>query len=354
MTFTALAAAILGAVSLTSAPAAPQARTSQAVAESVRQHLAAGRPAEALVQYEELTGRWKTPSPELLGAIVKAFAEPHRRNEEARVRADVCDALLVLGPDGACTAELNKIANDSTAEIGARLAAASALVEHSAPGARDVVNLVVGAAMTASPSVAADGLARLPPAISTEPLKRLAMSDDRDARYVATLALIHRQTDDVVPTLRAVAADTDAGAARLVAYIGLAATGDPGGLKVLRETLPLIKGRERLEAALALTTLKDPQGPPLLQSILAGEHELQRVEAAEVLYPKVPDLARPILTNAAASSNPWVRIRGLQAFSTLGLPSTPAIRRAMGDSNAAVAVAALGLVAKETRRVSKK
>ncbi|HVJ28097.1 MAG TPA: hypothetical protein VM493_11180 [Vicinamibacterales bacterium] len=352
MTSTAFAAAILGALSLVaSAPA--QEPTAPAASKKAWQHLSERRPAEALLVYEDLTGRLKTPAPDLLQALVKAFAEPLRGNEDPRVRVDACEALLTLGPDAKCVADLNAMANDGAVEIGARLAAASSLFEHSAPGARDVVNLVVAAAITASPSVAADSLARLPPAISNEPLKRLAMSENRDARYVAALALARRPTDDVVPTLRAVAADTDAGAARLVAYIGLAATGDPAGLKVVRETLPLIKGRERLEAALALTAIKDPQGAPLLQALLTGEHELQRLDAAETLYPQVPDQARPVLAEGAASTNPFVRIRAMQALARLELPSTPAIRRAMGDSNSSVAVAALDVVAGEARRASK-
>ncbi len=283
MTLTALAAAILGTLSL-AASSGTQPVAAQAVAKSAWQHLSAGRPTEALAAYEDLTGRLKTPAPDLLQALVKAYAAPLRQHEEPRVRVDVCDALLELGADAPCVAELNRLANDGSTDIGTRLAAGASLFEHGAPGARDVVNLVVGAALTTSPSSAADGLARLPPEISNEPLKRLAMSDNRDARYVATLALSRRGTDDVITTLRAVAADPDAGAARLVGYIGLAATGDPAGLKVVRDTLPLIKGRERLEAAIALTAVKDPQGPPLLQALLAGEHELQRVEAAEALY----------------------------------------------------------------------
>ncbi len=354
MTLTAFAAAILGVLSLAAPPPPTQPPGGQAVAKSAWQHLSEGRTAEALAAYEDLAGRLKTPAPDLLQAIIKAFAAPLRQHEDSRVRVDVCDALLQLGPDAPCSAELNRLANDGSIDIGTRLAAASSLFEHSAPGARDVVNLVVGAAITASPSSAADGLARLPPEISNEPLKRLAMSDNRDARYVATLALSRRGTEDVVTTLRTVAADPDAGAARLVAYIGLAATGDPGGLKVVRDTLPLIKGRERLEAALALTAVKDPKVLLCSRQCWPVSTKCSGLKRHRPLSPKLPDLAAPVLPSASTSTNPWVRIRAFQALAELGLPSTPAIRRAMSDSNASVAAAALDVVAQDTRRASKK
>ena len=85
------------------------------------------------------------------------------------------------------------------------------------------------------------------------------------------MALVRYNSKDAVPVLRVVAADREAGAARLIAHLGLAASGDQESLKILNETLPLMKGRDLLEAGRALVVLKDPRGTPILRSLAEGQ-----------------------------------------------------------------------------------
>lgn len=305
---------------------------------------------DAIEAYEQLQGTFRTPAPEILRAIAGAKARSLRTDADPLVRVTACEALLHVAAHAECITELNRVASDGTADATTRFAAARALYERNAPNAARLLELVISAAISASPSVAAEGLAGLPQTVSNEPLKQLAMSENRDARYVATLALARRRTADMLPLLRTTASDPEAGAARLVAYIGLAASGDPEALKILRETLPLITGRERLEAALALVAIRDPQGPPMLEGILKGEHEMLRIDAAEVLYPTHRSLATPVIVASMASANPWVRARAFQAMASLSVPTTPALRRSMADRNAWVASAATRAVLQEVVR----
>ena len=144
--------------------------------------------------------------------------------------------------------------------------------------------------------------------------------------------------------LRAVAADRESGAARLIAHIGLAASGDLDSLKVLNETLPLMKGRDLLEAGRALVTLKDPRGTPILRSLAQEGDEMLRIEAAQALYDADPAQSARLIQTASESSNPWVRARALEAAATLRVTPTVSMRRAMLDSNSWVAVWAVQAV----------
>lgn len=313
----------------------------QAARESARLALTAGDVARALQAYEQVRG--KDPAHlELLRSIALTRANQLRKEADPRIRVDACATILLATADRSCIDELTKLANDSSIDVGSRFAAADALRTARVTGSDRLFDFLLSQAIDQSPSTAADSLARLSPSLSREPLKRLAAdSTNADARYIAAIALSRMRGDDLIPVLRSVATDPTAGAARLPAYIGLAANGDKEGLKVLNETLPLMKGRERVEAGLALVTLKDPRADSVLSEVTRGDHELVRIDAAEALYSRQPKDATRILNDALASGNPWIRARALQAATSVGLDQSASMRRAMLDRNTSVAVAAV-------------
>jgi HEAT repeat protein len=307
---------------------------------AVEQALAANDIPKALQTYEQVRG--KDPQhTELLRSIAIARANQLRKDVDPRIRVDACAAVLVAARDRSCIDELTTLANDASVDVGSRLAAAVALREAKAPGGDRLFEYVLGQAVEQSPSTAADILSRLPPPVSREALKRLAAdSPNADARYIATMALSRLRGDDLIPVLRFVANDKSAAAARLPASIGLARNGDAEGLKVLNETLPYIRGRERIEAALTLVALKDPRGLTLLAEVAKGEHEIARVDAAEAMFASSPKEAEALLTEALKSGNPWVRVRAIRAITSLGMPQSATLRRALVDSNTSIAAAA--------------
>ena len=313
----------------------------QAARTNVRVALDAGNIPKALQTYE--TVREKDPSHgELLRSIAIARATQLRKESDARIRVDACASILLVGADRSCIDELTTLANDTSVDMGSRFAAASALRTAKVVGSDRLFEYILGQAVEQSPATAADALARLPPAVSREPLKRLAAdSPNADARYIAAMALSRMRSDDLIPVLRLVANDKTAGAARLPASIGLARNGDPEGLKVLNDTLPYIRGRERTEAALTLVALKDPRGPSLLAEVAKGEHELARLDAAEAMFASRPKEAEVILAEAMKSDNPWIRARAFAAAASVGLRQTAVHRQGMLDRNASVAVAAV-------------
>jgi hypothetical protein len=126
-----------------------------------------------------------------------------------------------------------------------------------------------------------------------------------------------------------------------MAYIGLAALRQPDGLRVLRETLPLIKGRDRLEAARALIALKDPEGPAILASLLTSESDMLRIEVAELLYSSRPRDAGAALSAGIESTNQWIRAAAIAAARRVGMPLRPSVRTAVGDDSPRVALAAI-------------
>jgi HEAT repeat protein len=239
---------------------------------------------------------------------------------------------------------MRRIADDYGAETGARLAAAGVLVEGRAPGAEAGFQTLVGIAVGSHPAAAAGALIHKPSATSVQSLVLLAGNADRDAKYIATSALARLGAKEALPVLnalKAVAADRESGAARLVAHIGLAAAGDAESLRVLNETLPLLTGRDLLEAGRALVRLKDPRGPSIVRTIAEGNDEILRIEAAEVLHESQPALAANLIRTTSQSDNPWVRARALEAAAVLRIVPTLSMRRAMLDSNSWVAIRAV-------------
>lgn len=304
---------------------------------------------QAVAAYEELAGPLKSPSRAVFGTIARTRALSLREDPDPQVRVAACEALMLAGPAPECGAELQGTANDASASFENRLTAARVLVEHKAPDAARLLDAVINQGIQNSPAITAEVLARMPPSVSNEPLKRLLSSENADAQYLAARALAPRRVKGAMAPLRAVATDPEAGAARLMAYIGLAALGEIDGLRTLHETLPLMKGRERLEAARALTLLKDPAGPPMLEALVASEHELLRIETAEHLFPARPAAAQSTLTAGIENANPSIRASAIAAASRVGMPVTRAIRRAVGDRNAQVAAAAVRAVLMDLR-----
>jgi HEAT repeat protein len=313
----------------------------QAARTSAQRSLEIGDVARALQTYETL--RDKDPShAELLRSIAVTRAMQLRKDADARVRVGACAAIFLVGADRSCIDELTTLANDTSLDMGSRFAAANALRAAKVAGSDRLFEYLLGQAVEQSPATAADTLARLPSAVSREPLKRLAAdSPNADARYIAAMALSRMRGDDLIPVLRLVSNDKSAGAARLPAAIGLARNGDPEGLKILNDTLPYIRGRERTEAALTLVALKDPRGTTLLAEVAKGEHDLARLDAAEAMHASRPKEAEAILADALKSDNPWIRARAFDAASSVGLRQTAVHRQAMLHHNAAVAVAAV-------------
>jgi HEAT repeat protein len=302
----------------------------------------------ALQAYEQLRQEYKVAAPDLLQAIASSRAGDLRRDNDPRIRAEACAALFLLGNHPDCASQMATIANDAAVDVPSRLAAAESLRMANLAGER-LFDFVLGQALTRSPTAAAEALAQLDPAASRGPLKRLAAdSDNGDARYIATMALARMRGDDLVPVLRTIASEKSAGAARLAAYIGLAGNGDVEGLKVLNETLPLIKGRERVEAALALISLNDPRGPSLLAEVAGGDHELLRLVAAEAMFAIRRQAAERVILEGLTSGNPWVRARAIRAVDTVKMPQPDTVRRAMVDANSWVAAAATRAVIRET------
>jgi HEAT repeat protein len=319
----------------------------EAVRARVERALAQKDQPRALQAYEQLREQYKVAAPDLLQAIATARAEALRRDDDPRIKVEACAALLLPGRHADCVSQMTTIANDAGVDLPSRLAAAGTLRKANLAG-EQLFDFVLGQALTRSPTAAADALAQLDPAASRDPLKRLAAdSDNADARYMATMALARMRGDDLVPVLRTVASEKSAGAARLAAYIGLAANGDAEGLRVLNETLPLIKGRERVEAALALISLNDPRGPSLLAEVSQGDHDLLRIDAAEAMFPMRREAAGRVILDGLASGNPWIRARAIRAVEAVKMPQTASLRRAMLDSNSWVAASATRAVLRD-------
>lgn len=313
-------------------------------ASAGRAALDRGDLAAALAAYERLAPT-APERPALLSGIALARARQLSSDADAPVVVEACRAQVAAGT-AACVPAIRRISEDSGAEIATRLAAATVLVQARVPNADNILQTMVGIASSQSPAVAADALARRRDASVVAPLTQLANNPDRDAKYLATLALVRIRSREALPVLRGIAADPDSGAARLIAYIGLAAAGDREALAIVNQTLPLMKGRDLLEAGRALVVLGDPRGPGILRAAAdEGTHEMVRVEAAEALHASDPALAARLIRAAADAGNPWVRAQALEAAARLRLASTPSMRRAMLDTNGWVAVRAVQAVA---------
>ena len=121
---------------------------------------------------------------------------------------------MLAGSAPECRAELQGTANDPTASFENRLTAARVLVEHKMPDAARLLDAVINQGIQNGPAVTAEALARMPPSVSNEPLKRLLSSENADAQYLAARALAPRRVKDAMAPLRSVATDPEAGAAR--------------------------------------------------------------------------------------------------------------------------------------------
>jgi len=296
--------------------------------------------AQALRAYDELTRQLKSPATDVLHSIATRRALTLRQHADLEVRVAACEALLLSGVAPDCVADLTRIANDASASFDSRLTAARVLAGHKAEGAPALLEAVIAQGIVNSPVTCASALAQVPGAVSNEPLKRLLASSNADAQYLAALALTRRRLPDAVAPLRSVATDPEAGAARLMAYIGLAALGEADGLRIVRETLPLMKGRDRLEAARALSAIKDPEGPKMLASLLTSDVEMLRIETAEALYASQPREASAALTAGIESSNQWIRAAAIAAAGRVGMPLTRSVQAAIADASPRVALAA--------------
>lgn len=296
---------------------------------------------EAIAAFDDLSGRVKSAPMELLRSIATRRAAALRKHPDPEVRVEACETLMAVGAAADCGAELLATANDSAAGMENRLHAARVLTEHKARGAAALLEAVIQQGIANSPVATASALEQMPPSLSNEPLIRLLVADNRDAEYLAAVAITRRRVPEAVAALRSVANDPEAGAARLMAYIGLAALRQPDGLRVLRETLPLIKGRDRLEAARALIALKDPEGPAILASLLTSESDMLRIEVAELLYSSRPRDAGAALSAGIESTNQWIRAAAIAAARRVGMPLRPSVRTAVGDDSPRVALAAI-------------
>jgi hypothetical protein len=293
----------------------------------------------AMQWYERLTRREPKGDAELLKAIARARARLLRTNDDPAVRVYACVALLTIGDDG-CEKELRVWANDGSLDVASRLEAAAALFRANKSDSRALLEQIVRSTEQTSPAVVADALGRLPSGFATSVLVRLASSDNRDARYLAALALSRETSREAQQTLRAVASDETAGAARLAAYIGLARAGDRDALKTVEDALPLLGGRELLETGRALLARRDPRGRVIVLSVLEGDNELLRFDAAETLRATDRQRAEAVILAGIASANPWTRARALEAAAGARMPAVAAIRREMVSSNPWVAVRA--------------
>jgi HEAT repeat protein len=307
----------------------------------------------AVEWYERLNRRVPAGDPELLSRIGVLRAQQLLQDPDPRVAVEACRAEHPTR-SAACLATVRRIADDANAPAGARLAAAGVLVDARDPAADGRFQQILQLALTNDPAVVADALTQRPSSGSLQPLMSIAENSNEDARYLATLALIRLRSKETAALLRSVATDKSAGAARLIAYIGLAAIGDGDALKIVNETLPLMKGRDLLETGKALVDLKDARGLPILRSVATdSEHELLRLEAAEALSPAEPDRAATIVRSLSSSDNPWIRARALEAAARLKILPTPAIRLAMLDANSWVAVRAVQAVIANPPTVSR-
>ena len=321
--------------------------------EGITIAVARGNVQDAVHWYERLSRRVPAGDRALLTRIGVLRAQQLLQDPDPRVVVEACRAEK-LAKDSPCLSAVRRIAEDFNAGMAARIAAAGVLVDLKGPGADAMFQRLLDMALTNEPAIVADALARRPPQSALQPLMSIAGNSNQDAKYIATLALVRLRSKDTAPLLRTVAADKEAGAARLIAYIGLAAQGDPDALKILNETLPLMKGRDLLEAGKALAYLKDPRGLPILRSIATdGEHDLLRIEAAEALNPTDPERAAAVVRALSASGNPWVRAHAMEAATRLNLLPTPTIRQAMLDSNSWVAVRAVQVVTADRQPASR-
>jgi hypothetical protein len=313
--------------------------SSEALREGITIALARTDVPGAVQWYERLTRREPKGDAELLKGIARARAGLLRTNEDPAVRVYACVALLTIGDDG-CEKDLRAWANDGSLDVASRLGAAAALFRANKPDSRALLVQIVRSTEQTSPAVVADALGRLPAGFATSVLVRLASSDNRDARYLAALALSRETSREAQQTLRALAADETAGAARLAAYIGLARAGDRDALKIVEDALPLLRGRELLETGRALQARKDPRGRTIVISVLEGDDELLRFDAAETLRQTDRERADAVILAGVASTNPWTRARALEAAAGARMPAVAAIRREIGSSNPWVAVRA--------------
>jgi HEAT repeat protein len=313
--------------------------TGETLREGITIALARQDISGAVAWYERLSRREPAGDARLLGTIATVRARLLRTHEDPAVRVQACAALLPRTDEG-CDKELRSWARDGALDFTTRLAAAAALVRAGKENSRPLLQDIVQSAPETSGAAVADALGGLPPGFATPVLIRLASSGDRDARYLAGMALSRETGPEVLGTLRMLAADETAGAARLAAYIGLARAGDKEAMQIVDGALPLMGGREALETARMLLARRDPRGPKVVLSVLEGDDELLRFDAAELLRATDRRRADAVILAGIASGNPWTRARALEAAANANLPANATIRRELANDNPWVAVRA--------------
>jgi HEAT repeat protein len=313
--------------------------SSEVLREGIAIALARTDVTGAMQWYERLVLREPSGHAAQLKAIARARAYLLRANDDPAVRVYACVALLTIGEEE-CEKDLRAWANDGSLDVASRLEAAAALFRANKPDSRALLEQIVQSTEQTSPSAVADALGRLPAGFATPVLIRFASSENRDARYLAALALSRETSREAQQTLRAVAADETAGAARLAAHIGLARAGDRDALKFVEDALPFLGGRELLETGRAFLARRDPRGQAIVVSVLEGDNELLRFDAAETLRTSDPRRADAVVLAGIASANPWIRARALQAAAGARMPAVAAIRREVASANPWVAVRA--------------
>jgi hypothetical protein len=313
--------------------------SSEVLREGIGIALARTDIAGAMQWYERLVRREPKGDALQLKAIARGRAYLLRANDDPAVRVYACVALLTIGEDG-CEKDLRAWANDATLDVASRLEAAAALFRANKSDSRALLEQIVRSTELVSPSAVADALGRLPAGFATSVLVRLASSDNRDARYLAALALSRETSREAQQTLRVLASDETNRAARLAAYIGLARAGDRDALEFVEDALPFLRGRELLETGRAFLARRDARGHSIVLSVLEGDNELLRFDAAETLWATDRRRAEAVVFAGIASGNPWIRARALQVAAGARMSAVAAIRREVASANPWVAVRA--------------
>jgi hypothetical protein len=321
--------------------------SSEVLREGIGIALARTDIASAMQWYERLVRREPKGDAAQLKAIARARAYLLRASDDPAVRVYACVALLTIGEDE-CERDLRVWANDGSLDVASRLEAAASLFRANKPDSRALLEQIVRSTEQTSPSTVADAVGRLPVGFATSVLVRLASSDNRDARYLAALALSRETSREAQQTLRVLASDESNRAARLAAYIGLARAGDRDALKFVEDALPFLRGRELLETGRAFLARRDPRGPSIVLSVLEGDNELLRFDAAETLWATDRRRAEAIVFAGIASGNPWIRARALQVAAGARMSAVAEIRREVASTNPWVAVRAAQAVLAST------
>ena len=161
-----------------------------------------------------------------------------------------------------------------------------------------------------------------------------------DALRNAPAEALIAASGQVIPALSAALRD-DKWQVYYAARDALAKMG-PAAVPVLTQALSSPEARVGHMAQLALTRIGEPAVPGLTQALLTGDQRTRNwasIALGEIADPSVAPLSR-IVTDPAAS--PPARAAAARALGTTGMTAAlPALKRAAGDSEATVRIAAL-------------